>query len=74
MDCQMPEMDGYQATQEIRHGAAGERFKDITIVAMTANAMKGDREKCLAAGMNDYLSKPIEATKLKEMLVKWLSG
>ncbi|GLQ29559.1 PAS domain S-box protein [Litoribrevibacter albus] len=72
MDCQMPEMDGYQTTQEIRNGAAGERFKDVTIVAMTANAMKGDREKCIDAGMNDYLSKPIEAKLLKQMLHKWL--
>ena len=72
MDCQMPEMDGYQATQEIRNGAAGERFRDVSIVAMTANAMKGDKEKCLEAGMNDYLSKPIEAGALNAMLKKWL--
>ncbi|MFC3149410.1 PAS domain S-box protein [Litoribrevibacter euphylliae] len=72
MDCQMPEMDGYQATTEIRNGAAGERFKDISIVAMTANAMKGDREKCLQAGMNDYLSKPVDDVKLKQMLKTWL--
>ena len=72
MDCQMPEMDGYQATQEIRNGAAGERFRDVSIVAMTANAMKGDKEKCLEAGMNDYLSKPIEGGALNAMLKKWL--
>lgn len=72
MDCQMPEMDGYQATTEIRNGAAGNRFKDISIIAMTANAMKGDREKCLQVGMNDYLSKPVDADKLKAMLETWL--
>lgn len=68
----MPEMDGYDATKNIRAGKAGIENQDITIVAMTANAMVGDRQKCLDAGMNDYLSKPLEPEDLEKMLVKWL--
>ena len=73
MDCFMPEMDGYEATQAIRKGEAGELTKSIPIVAMTANAMKGDEEKCLAAGMDDYLSKPVEGEQIEAMLHKWLN-
>ncbi len=72
MDCQMPIMDGYQATKEIRLGNAGNRNKQIPIIAMTANAMEGDREKCISAGMSDYLTKPIEQDKLKQALITWL--
>lgn len=72
MDCQMPEMDGYQATQAIRNGDAGEIYKDITIIALTANAMQGDKAKCLAAGMNDYLSKPLDFNALSPKLEHWL--
>ena len=69
MDVQMPNMDGLQATEKIR----GElEMKELPIVAMTANAMKGDKEKYLAAGMNDYISKPIDPEKLYEVLYKWL--
>lgn len=72
MDVQMPEMDGYQATKAIRRGDAGDLVKDIKIVAMTANAMRGDREKCLQAGMNDYLAKPINKDVIVEKLSFWL--
>jgi signal transduction histidine kinase/DNA-binding response OmpR family regulator len=72
MDIQMPEMDGYQATQAIRRLKG--RQCHVPIVAMTANAMKGDREKCLEAGMDDYMSKPINVEKLKEKISAWLSG
>ena len=74
MDCQMPEMDGYTATGEIRGGTAGDRYKGIYIVAMTANAMLGDREKCLDAGMDDYLSKPIDPNKLEDVLNHYQHG
>jgi PAS domain S-box-containing protein len=72
MDCQMPEMDGYDATRAIRKGKSGDEYRSINIVAMTANAMKGDREKCLEAGMDDYLTKPIDKDELEKMLSKWL--
>ena len=72
MDCQMPEMDGYEATAKIRCGEAGEKNKKIPIIAMTANAMQGDKERCIDAGMDDYMSKPIEERVLQNMFVKWL--
>ncbi len=73
MDCQMPEMDGFEATRQIRAGAAGEHYSGIPIIAMTANAMQGDRDKCIASGMDDYLAKPLEATLFIEKLVDWLN-
>jgi len=72
MDCQMPEMDGYQASSLIRQGKAENYYKQIPIIAMTANAMEGDREKCLDAGMSDYLAKPVEPETIREKLVHWL--
>ncbi len=73
MDCQMPEMDGFAATREIRsQQLAGLLRHPLPIVALTANAVDGDRERCLAAGMDDYLSKPFTAQSLSSMLVRWL--
>jgi PAS domain S-box-containing protein len=69
MDIQMPEMDGYKATEIIRQD---QRFKAIPIIAMTAQAMSGDKEKCLAAGMNDYIAKPINASAFYLTLSRWL--
>jgi PAS domain S-box-containing protein len=69
MDCQMPEMDGFAATAAIRQGETGSRR--VPIIALTASAMQGDREACLAAGMNDYLSKPLGLGDLERMLRRW---
>lgn len=69
MDCQMPEMDGYTATRKIREE---ERFKKLTIIAMTANAIVGEYERCIEAGMNDYVHKPIRLSSLVKILNKWL--
>jgi len=68
MDCNMPEMDGYEATRQLRAGAAGVRDTGVTVIALTANAMDGDREACLAAGMNDFLSKPVSIQLLREAI------
>jgi PAS domain S-box-containing protein len=72
MDVQMPEMDGMEATRQIRQLDSGVRNNAIPIIALTAHAMKGDREKCLDCGMDDYLSKPIQPTRLSEMILQWI--
>ena len=82
IDVQMPDMDGFEATKAIRQREA-ESVKDesfdeireslrVPIIAMTANAMQGDKDKCLEAGMDDYLAKPVKSHLLEAMLVKWL--
>jgi CheY-like chemotaxis protein len=70
MDVQMPNLDGLAATEKIRNEL---KIKEVPIIALTAHAMKGDREKCLEVGMNDYISKPIEAETLYRILLKWLT-
>jgi CheY-like chemotaxis protein len=70
MDIMMPEMDGYEATKRIRKITSG---KNLPIIALTAKAMAGDLEKCIEAGMSDYISKPVNLERLKSLLKVWLS-
>ena len=72
MDCQMPVMDGFEATKLIREREGTSRHTHI--IAVTANAMEGDRDRCIAAGMDDYLAKPFRAGDLRRVLGKWLPG
>jgi PAS domain S-box-containing protein len=72
MDCEMPEMDGYEATRRIRDAQTGVRDPQIPVIAFTADAVSGDREKCVEAGMNDYLAKPVDPRRLAEVLGKWI--
>ena len=74
MDVQMPEMDGFEATRAIRDGRAKVLDRNVPIIAMTAHAMKGDRERCLEAGMDDYIGKPVTPTAVKEILDKYLGS
>ncbi len=73
MDCQMPEMDGYTATQHIREGHCLAQYQKIPIIALTANALHDDEEKCLSTGMDDYLSKPVDAYQFTSLVNRWLS-
>jgi CheY-like chemotaxis protein len=74
MHCQMPKIDGYEAIKRIRAGDAGPIFINVPIIAVTANTLMGDREKCLAAGMNDYIAKPIDADELENSIRCSLNG
>ena len=73
MDCQMPVMDGYQATKRIRQAEQSQRANQLPVIAMTASALLQDQERCLAAGMNDHLAKPVRPDELKAILRKWLA-
>ena len=74
MDCQMPIMDGFEAAQHIQAMKSRGEVDDVPIIALTANAMDGDRERCLRAGMHDYLSKPVRRANLESMLLRWLKN
>ncbi len=71
MDCQMPRMDGYEASRQIREISG--TVAGIPIIALTANAFQGDRDACLAAGMDDFMTKPVKKDQLEETLNKWVS-
>ena len=72
MDCQMPEMDGFEATKKIREHEQGNKMKRVPIIALTADAMIGDKEKCLSVGMDDYINKPFREIQISKALDKWL--
>jgi CheY-like chemotaxis protein len=74
MDVQMPVMDGLEAVQIIRSAGPGILNPKIPIIAVTAHAMKDDEERCLNAGMDDYISKPLNIARLREVVVKWTQG
>jgi CheY-like chemotaxis protein len=71
MDCQMPEMDGFEATEKIREFETEHNRKKSHVVALTADAMIGDRDKCLSVGMNDYINKPFKEKDIGQVFEKW---
>ena len=73
MDCQMPEMDGFEATRTIRQRGSKALNPEIPIIAMTAFTMRGDRDKCIKAGMSDFIAKPVQQKGLTELLARWLA-
>jgi CheY-like chemotaxis protein len=72
MDCQLPGTDGYQLTRRLRAGEAGPRAQRLPVIALTAHATPADRERCLQAGMNDYLAKPVSQEQLAAAMARWL--
>ncbi len=74
MDCQMPVMDGFDATRAIREGGDGIHNPRIPVVALTASAIEGGRERCLAAGMDDFIAKPVAPAALAEIIDRWLAA
>ena len=73
MDCQMPEMDGFEATRSIRQEGSRALNPQIPIIAMTASNMRGDRDKCIQAGMSDFIAKPVQKRELSEIIDRWLA-
>ncbi|MDO6446081.1 response regulator [Colwellia sp. 1_MG-2023] len=72
MDCQMPELDGFETTQLIRSGEVGPQYQSIPIIALTANTLQKEKEKCLSSGMNDYTTKPVDVAIFQNKLCQWL--
>jgi CheY-like chemotaxis protein len=73
MDCQMPVMDGFEATQAIREKETDMKSQAVPIIALTASAMQADRERCLQVGMSDFIAKPVQPKELAEVLARWLT-